>query len=86
MQSRNSFYFLCEREKIGRIGRVQRGNIHDSHNFTYMMFSVMHAALVKYPMVEILVVLHLWEFFHEFERIHDFAINLYVLKNHFCTY
>lgn len=46
----------------------------------------MHAALVKYPMAEILVVLHLWEFFHEFERIHDFAINLYVLKKHFCTY
>lgn len=65
---------------------MQIGNIHDSHNFTSMMFSVMHAALVKYLVVEILVVLHLWEFCHEFERIHDFTLNLYVLKKHFCTY
>lgn len=46
----------------------------------------MHAALEKYPVVEIIVVLHLWEFCHEFERIHDFILNLYVLKKNFCTY
>lgn len=78
--------FLCEGEKMGRTGRVQIGNIHDTHNFTYMLFSVMHAALVKYPVDEILFVLQLWEFCHEFERIHVFTLNLYVLKKHFCIY
>jgi len=53
---------------------------------TYMMFSVMHTALVKYAAVEILIVLLLWEFCHEFERIHDFTLKLYVLKKHFCSY
>lgn len=46
----------------------------------------MHAALVKYPVDEIPVVLQLWEFCHEFERIHVFALILYVRRKHFCIY
>lgn len=80
------FPFLCEEEEIETVDEVQAGNVHDSQNFTYKILSVMHAALVKYPVAAILVVMHLWEFCHKFERNLEFSLNLYFLKKHFCTY
>lgn len=65
-------FFICEGEEIGRIDRVQIGEIHDSHKFTYLMFYIMYADLVKYPVL----LLYLWEFCCEFERIHDLTLNL----------
>lgn len=74
-------FFICEGEEIGRIDRVQIGQINDSHNFIYLMFYVMYAAIVKYP-----AALYLWKFCCEFERIHDFTLNLCIFKKDFCTY